>query len=60
MPARPKLQEPPGQAGKITLTFTPIGRKGKVVRGFVAVDTFNLVSLSGDELTVIPYAYRVG
>ncbi len=28
--------------------------------GFVAVDTFNLASFGGDELTVIPYAYTVG
>ena len=50
----------PGQSGTITLTITPSGRKGTVVRGFVAVDTFNLLSLSGDEVTLIPYAYRVG
>jgi hypothetical protein len=31
-----------------------------VVRGFAAVDTFNLASFSGDELTIIPYSYPVG
>jgi hypothetical protein len=31
-----------------------------VVRGFVDVDTFNLESLSGDEVTSIPYSYKVG
>jgi hypothetical protein len=31
-----------------------------VVRGFVAVDTFNPASFSGDELTEIPYKYKVG
>ena len=50
----------PGNSGKITLTFTPNARRGSVVRGFIAVDTFNLVSLSGDEVTLIPYVYRVG
>jgi hypothetical protein len=50
----------PGGSGKIALTFTPSGRKGTVVRGFVAMDTFNLVSLSGDEVSVIPYAYTIG
>jgi hypothetical protein len=30
-----------------------------VVSGFVAIDTFNLASLSGDELLNIPYTYRV-
>jgi hypothetical protein len=50
----------PGATGTITLTIKPDARKGTIVRGFVAVDTFNLVSLSGDELTLIPYAYKVG
>ena len=49
-----------GQSGTITLTFTPSAPKGTVVRGFVAVDTFSLVTFSGDELINIPYAYRVG
>ncbi len=50
----------PGGTGKITLTIIPNAPKGTVVRGFIAVDTFNLVSLSGDEVTAIPYTYRVG
>jgi subtilisin family serine protease len=50
----------PGQSGTITVTFTPTGRRGKVVRGFLGVDTLNLFTVSGDELTTIPYAYRVG
>jgi hypothetical protein len=49
----------PGQTGTITVTFTPSGRKGDVVRGFIDVDTFNLSSLSGDEVTSIPYSYQV-
>ena len=50
----------PGASGLITLTITPNAPKGTVVRGFIDVDTFNLVSLGGDTLTTIPYAYRVG
>ena len=50
----------PGDTGTITLTITPNARKGTVVRGFIDVDTFNLVSVGGDRLTTIPYAYRVG
>ncbi len=50
----------PGQTGTITLTFTPSGRKGNVVRGFIGVDTFNGYTTSGDELTEIPYAYKIG
>jgi hypothetical protein len=49
----------PGQTGTITLTFRSSGKKGKVVRGFVDVDTFNLASLGGDEVTTIPYAYKL-
>jgi hypothetical protein len=41
----------PGQSGTITLTITPNAPKGTVVHGFIAVDTFNLATLSGDELT---------
>jgi hypothetical protein len=35
---------------------------GAVLDGvsFIDVDTFNFVSLGGDRLTTIPYAYRVG
>ncbi len=50
----------PGQSGTITLTITPNAPKGKVVRGFVGIDTLNLSTASGDELTEIPYAYKVG
>jgi len=50
----------PGQTGIITLTFTPSAPKGTVVRGFIGVDTFNSYTVSGDELTNIPYSYTVG
>jgi hypothetical protein len=50
----------PGQTGTITLTITPNAPKGKVVRGFVAVDTLNLATATADELTDVPYLYRVG
>ena len=50
----------PGNSGTINLTIIPTASKGRVVHGFIAVDTFNLASLSGDELTVIPYTYKVG
>jgi hypothetical protein len=50
----------PGQTGTILVTITPNAPKGTVVRGFLAIDTLNLASFSGDELLVIPYTYRVG
>jgi subtilisin family serine protease len=50
----------PAQTGTITLTFTPNAAKGTVVRGFIAVDTFNLATASGDELINIPYSYTAG
>jgi Subtilase family len=49
----------PGQTGTITVTFTPSGRKGQVVRGFIDVDTFNLFTFTGDKVSTIPYSYRV-
>jgi hypothetical protein len=49
----------PGQSGTITVTFTPSGRRGRVVRGFIGLDTFNLVTDSGDEVTTIPYEYKI-
>jgi subtilisin family serine protease len=49
----------PGQSGTITVTFTPNARPGAVVQGFLGVDTFNLVTLTGDELSNIPYTYKV-
>jgi hypothetical protein len=50
----------PGQSGTITLTITPTAPKGTVVSGFIAVDTFNSATTSGDELVNIPYTYTVG
>jgi hypothetical protein len=50
----------PGQSGTITLTITPNAPKGTVVSGFIAVDTFNQATSSGDELINIPYSYTVG
>jgi hypothetical protein len=31
-----------------------------VVCGFIAVDTFNQATSSGDEIVNIPYTYKVG
>jgi hypothetical protein len=50
----------PGQSGTITLTITPNAPKGTVVSGFIAVDTFDQATSSGDELINIPYSYTVG
>ena len=50
----------PGQSGTITITITPNAPKGTVVSGFIAVDTFNQATSSGDEIINIPYTYTVG
>jgi hypothetical protein len=50
----------PGETGTITLTITPSRRRGgRVVRGFIDVDTFNPLTASGDEVSTLPYSYRV-
>jgi hypothetical protein len=49
----------PGQSGTITVTFTPSGRRGHTVDGFIGVDTFNEFTFSGDEVATVPYEYRV-
>ena len=49
----------PGQSGTITVTFTPSGRRGQRVRGFLGVDTINLVTASGDEVATVPYEYKI-
>lgn len=49
-----------GQSGTITLTITPDATKGTVVSGFIAIDTFNKATDSGDEIINIPYSYKVG
>jgi hypothetical protein len=50
----------PGQSATITVTITPTGAKGTVVQGHLYIDTFNVITLSGDELIDLPYAYTVG
>ena len=50
----------PGQSGTITVTITPNAPKGTVVSGFIAVDTFNKATSTGDEIINIPYTYTVG
>ena len=58
-PPTPRSASHREQTGQITLTFTPSGHRGQVVRGFIDVDTFNLASLSGDKVTTIPYEYKI-
>lgn len=49
-----------GEAGSIQATIQPSAADiGKVIRGFIYVDTFNGVVGTGDEVVRIPYAYTV-
>jgi hypothetical protein len=50
----------PGEKAKMTVTLTPTGRRGSVVRGTLFVDDFSLELLFGNELLAIPYEYTVG
>jgi hypothetical protein len=50
----------PGETGTITVTFAPTAGIGaSVVRGFLGVDTFNLITDAGDEVASIPYIYKI-
>src|ERR1700722_8371428 len=52
----------PGQARTISLTVTPSGPAGTVVRGILYIDDFadSPQFLSGSQLAALPYAYTVG
>ncbi len=49
----------PGQKGTMTLTITPSGRSGKVVRGTLYVDVFSLALDIGGEVVAVPYEYSI-
>jgi hypothetical protein len=49
----------PGQSGTIMVTITPAGHHNKVVRGTLFVDSFDLFTHAGDELTGLPYHYTI-
>ena len=59
-PAATPLTIAPGATATITVTITPAGAAGTVVRGHLYIDTFSEVTLAGDELIDLPYAYTVG
>jgi hypothetical protein len=50
----------PGQSTTITVTITPSGAHGTVVRGHLYIDTWNFFTDSGDEVIDLPYTYKVG
>ncbi len=49
----------PGQTGTMTLTITPSGRSGRVVRGMLYVDVFGLQLDIGGEVLAVPYEYSI-
>ncbi len=49
----------PGGQGRLTLTLTPSGRKGRTVRGTLYVDVFSNTLSLGGELVALPYEYTV-
>jgi len=50
----------PRQRGTMTLTITPSGRPGTIVRGTLFVDVFSLRLGIGGEVVAIPYEYGIG
>jgi hypothetical protein len=49
----------PGQTGTITVTITPSGDSGTVVRGTLYIDDFDFFTDGGDELVALPYTYTI-
>jgi hypothetical protein len=50
----------PGQSGTINLTITPDPNQvGMAISGFIYIDTYNGIVLTGDEVVRIPYHYTV-
>jgi hypothetical protein len=49
----------PGQSGRITVTFTPRGRRGSRVRGVLYVDDFSFRTLTGNQQLAIRYSYKI-
>jgi len=49
----------PGQTGTITVTITPSGASGTVVRGTLYIDNFDFFTDGGDELVALPYTYTI-
>jgi hypothetical protein len=50
----------PGQSGAMTLTITPAGKRGKVVKGTLFVNVYDNQAGIAGELEAIPYSYRIG
>jgi hypothetical protein len=44
----------------MTITFSPTGPPGRVVRGTLYVDDFDPWLGAGNDILAIPYAYTVG
>jgi hypothetical protein len=49
----------PGQSGKITVTFTPRGKRNAKVSGVLYVDDFSLFTFTGNQQLALPYSYRI-
>jgi hypothetical protein len=50
----------PGEAGIINMTITPNPAEiGKIIRGYVYIDTYNPYVATGDEVARIPYSYTI-
>jgi hypothetical protein len=59
-PALHPLSIDPGATGDITVTITPVGTRGTVVRGWLYVNALPMSNRAGDELNNITYTYTVG
>jgi hypothetical protein len=49
----------PGESATITVTITPSGTPGTIVKGTLYIDDLNEYTFGGDELIGFPYAYTI-
>ncbi|MEN3361192.1 MAG: hypothetical protein V7637_5174, partial [Mycobacteriales bacterium] len=59
-PASTPVTVAAGGHGSITVTITPSGPRGSVVRGVLYLDTRDAVTGGTDEVAAIPYTYTIG
>ena len=58
-PAAAPVSVESGANGSISVTITPTGAHGTVVRGTLFLDAIDPITGSTDEVAAVPYAYTI-